>query len=212
MAASTALWTVVDVESFINEYYDVWSGTDLDRIMSYYSDDVVLQIPGLLMEGNEAVRNQFARPFTTAFPGNRHFVKNMILGPGVVTVEFIFEAKHQGPFAGHAATGAQISLPGCGVYEYDSTKRQITAGRIYFDVATLLQTITDALVDDREESVEALQSSQRNLNEIINAIPTTVGVMRADGTILYGNQAVTDYTGLTLKEMQAEGSRAPIYP
>src|SRR5262245_36936996 len=152
MAASTAVDSAFDVESFIHEYYDAWSGTDLDHIMSYYTDDVVLQIPGLLMEGNEAVRNQFARPFTTAFPGNRHFVKKMIIGPGVVTVEFSFEAEHKGPFAGHAATGARISLPGCGVYEYDSATRQITAGRIYFDVGTLLQTITDALGDECAKS------------------------------------------------------------
>ena len=79
MKASTSVWNDVDAASFINEYYDAWSGTDLDRIMSYYADDVVLQIPGLLMEGKEAVRNQFARPFTTAFPGNGHFVKKMIL-------------------------------------------------------------------------------------------------------------------------------------
>src|SRR5262245_43431574 len=138
MAVSTPIESVSDVKSFIAEYYEAWSGTDLDLIMSYYTEDVVLQIPGLLMEGSEAVREQFARPFTTAFPGNHHIIKNMIFGPGVVTVEFSFEAQHTGPFAGHAATGARISLPGCGVYEYDSAKRQITAGRIYFDVATLL--------------------------------------------------------------------------
>ena len=209
MAVSTAIESVSDVESFIKEYYDAWSGTDLDRIMSYYSDDVVLQIPGLLMEGKEAVLNQFARPFTTAFPGNRHFVKNMIFGPGVVTVEFSFQAEHTGPFAGHAATGAQISLPGCGVYEYDSATRQITAGRIYFDMETLLQTITDWVMDDRKE--EILQTNERNLSQIINAIPTVIGVMRADGTPVYGNQGVTDYTGLTLKDLQTEGFRARIY-
>jgi hypothetical protein len=69
---STAADSAFDVESFIREYYDAWSGTDLDGIMSYYADDVVLQIPGLLMEGKEAVRDQFARPFTTAFP---HFTQ-----------------------------------------------------------------------------------------------------------------------------------------
>ena len=95
MAASTALGSVIDVESFINEYYGAWQGTDEDRIMSYYADDVVLQIPGLLMEGNEAVRDQFARPFITAFPGNRHLVKNMIFGPGVLVVEWSFEAHLQ---------------------------------------------------------------------------------------------------------------------
>src|SRR5262245_52777090 len=211
MSASSPVESAFDVESFIHEYYDAWSGTDLDRIMSYYADDVVLQIPGLLMEGNEAVRNQFARPFTTAFPGNRHFVKKMILGPGVVTVEFSFEAEHKGPFAGHAATGARISLPGCGVYEYDSATRQITSGRIYFDVGTLLQTITDALVDDRQKSEEALRTNERNLSLITNVIPTFIHVLRTDGSVLYVNQAVLGYTGLTLEDVRKEDYRTRVF-
>src|SRR5262249_44590043 len=179
--------------------------------MSYYADDVVLQIPGLLMEGKQAVRDQFARPFTTAFPGNRHLMKKMIFGPGVVTVEFSFEAQHKGPFAGHAATGARVRLPGCGVYEYDSAKRQITAGRIYFDVGTLLQTITDALVDDRQKSEEALQTNERNLSLITNVIPTFMHVLRADGSVLYVNQAVLGYTGLTLADVRKEDYRDRVF-
>jgi PAS domain S-box-containing protein len=211
MEASITLESVFDVASFIHEYYGAWSGTDLDRIMSYYADDVVLQIPGLLMEGKEAVRNQFARPFTTAFPGNRHFVKNMIFGPGVVNVEFSFEAEHKGPFAGHAATGARISLPGCGVYEYDSATRQITAGRIYFDVGTLLQTITDALVDDRQKSEEALRTNERNLSLITNVIPTFIHVLRTNGSVLYVNQAVLGYTGLTLEDVRKEDYHGRVF-
>src|SRR5262245_30016315 len=211
MSASSTVEATFDVESFIHDYYDAWSGTDLDRIMSYYADDVVLQIPGLLMEGNEAVRNQFARPFTTAFPGNRHFISKMIFGPGVVTVEFSFEAEHKGPFAGHAATGARISLPGCGVYEYDSATRQITAGRIYFDVGTLLQTITDALVDDRQKSEEALRTNERNLSLITNVIPTFIHVLRTDGSVLYVNQAVLGYTGLTLADVRKEDYRDRVF-
>ena len=95
---------------------------------------MVLQIPGLLIEGKEVLRDQFVRPFIPAFRGNRHLVKKMIFGPGAVVVEFSFEAEHKGPFGGYVATGARVNLPGCGVYEYDSAKRQITAGRIYFDV------------------------------------------------------------------------------
>src|SRR5262245_439840 len=124
MAASTPLPSVFDVESFINEYYGAWQGTDEDRIMSYYSDEVTLQIPSTLMQGAAAVREQFVRPFITAFPGNRHFVKNVIHGRGVVVVEFTFDAKHTGPFAGRAATGAHIEIPGCGVYTYDLARRQ----------------------------------------------------------------------------------------
>jgi len=210
MAASTAPWSAVDVESFINEYYDAWSGTDEDLIMSYYAENVTLQIPGTLMQGKEAVRDHFVRPFITAFPGNRHLVKNMIFGPGVVTVEWSFEAQHKGPFAGHAATGARVSVPGCGVYEYDSAKRQITAGRIYFDVGTLLQTITDLPVNDREESVEALRTSELNLSLITNVIPTFIHVLRTDGFVQYVNQAVLDYHGLTLEEVRKEDYRARV--
>jgi limonene-1,2-epoxide hydrolase len=60
-----------------------------------------------------------------------------------VVVEWTFEAEHKGPFAGHAATGAHIEVPGCGVYEYDSANRQITAARIYFDAGTMLKLIVD---------------------------------------------------------------------
>src|SRR5215472_12208414 len=211
IAASTPLASVADVESFIHEYYEAWGGTDLNRIMSYYTDDIALQIPGLLMEGKEAVRDQFAVPFTTAFPGNRHVVKGMIFGSDVVNVEFIFEARHKGPFAGHAATGAQISLPGCGVYQYDSAKRQITAGRIYFDVGTLLQTITDSLLGDRKKAEEALRTNERNLSLITNVIPTFIHVLRSDGSVLYVNQAVLGYTGLTLEDVRKEDYRARVF-
>jgi PAS domain S-box-containing protein len=143
MAASTAIRSNADIESFFHEYYDVWGGTDEDLIMSYYAENVTIQIPGSLIHGNSAVREQFVRPFITAFPGNRHVVKNMIFGRGVVLIEFTFEAHHKGPFDGRPATDAPIELPGCGVYEYDSAKRQITAGRIYFDVGTLHRQIID---------------------------------------------------------------------
>src|SRR5262245_8395731 len=77
-----------DVESFINEYYAAWHGTDEDRIMAYYSEDVTVQIPGGVMQGQTAVREQFVHPYITGFPRNRHFVKNMIFGQDEVTVEF----------------------------------------------------------------------------------------------------------------------------
>jgi predicted ester cyclase len=79
------------------------------------------------MEGKEALRDQSVRPFITAFPGNWHHAKSMICGRGVVNVEFSFEAHHTGPFGGQAATGARVVVTGCGVHEFDSAKRQVTA-------------------------------------------------------------------------------------
>jgi predicted ester cyclase len=144
MAASTALASIVDVKSFINEYFGAWQGTDEDRIMSYYAENVTIQFPGTLLEGKTAVREQLVRPFMTGFPGNHHVAKNMIFGQDVVVVEMSFEAEHKGPFAGRAAIGAHIRLPVCSVYEYDSAKKQITAARFYFDMSTLLKQIGGA--------------------------------------------------------------------
>src|SRR5215510_55322 len=143
MAVVTALRSVADIESFMSEYYAAWGGKDEDHIMSYYADNVTIQIPGSLMQGKSAVREQFVRPFIAAFPGNSHFGKNIIFGRDVAVVEFTFKAEHKGPFAGRAASDARIELPGCGVYEYDSARRQIAAARIYFDVGTLLKQIID---------------------------------------------------------------------
>jgi PAS domain S-box-containing protein len=66
-------------------------------------------------------------------------------------------------------------------------------------------------IEDRRRAEEALQSSERNLSLMINAIPTVIGVMRADGTPLYGNQGVTDYTGFSLEDMQRTDFRTRIF-
>src|SRR5581483_932472 len=86
--AATASQSVTDIQSFINDYFGAWEGTDQDRIMSYYAENVTVQIPGTLMQGRSALREQFVRPFITAFPGNRHVVKNWIFGTDVVVVEW----------------------------------------------------------------------------------------------------------------------------
>ena len=130
-----------EVQAFVSEYFDAWQGTDIERIMRYYSDDVSLVLAGTTMAGKEAVENQFVRPFVTGFPGNRHIAKNMIFGENVVVVEWSFEAEHTGPFAGLPATGSSVKVPGCSVYEYDLVKRTIVGGRIYVDIATLLKQI-----------------------------------------------------------------------
>jgi hypothetical protein len=59
----------------------------------------------------------------------------------LVAVEWSFEAVHSGPFANIAATGKQVEVLGCSFYEYDLGTRTIPAGRIYFDLGTLLRQI-----------------------------------------------------------------------
>jgi PAS domain S-box-containing protein len=65
-------------------------------------------------------------------------------------------------------------------------------------------------IDDRKRAEEALQSNERNLRLIINAVPTLIHVLRTDGSVLYVNQALLDYTGLTLEDAQKEDYRARV--
>src|SRR5215475_10697320 len=142
MAGSGVIVSDSDTRAFIDEYFKAWEGTDEAVILSYYSETISLEIPGTIINGKAALRDQFVRPFVAGFPGNHHVVKNMIFGKDVVVVEWSFEAAHKGLFAGAPATGTAVKLPGCGVYQFDPLKRQVTAARIYFDVTTLLKQIS----------------------------------------------------------------------
>jgi PAS domain S-box-containing protein len=66
-------------------------------------------------------------------------------------------------------------------------------------------------IEDRKRAEEALQSSERNLRLMINAIPTFIHVLRTDGSVLYANQAVLDYFGITLADAQKEEYRARFF-
>ena len=80
-----------------------------------------------------------------------------------------------------------------------------SAGRI----ARWYFLITD--IDDRKKVEEALQSSERNLSLMINAIPTFIQVSRPDGTVLSVNQTVLDYHGVSLQDVQKEDFRSRFY-
>lgn len=62
-------------------------------------------------------------------------------------------------------------------------------------------------IEDRRLSEEAVQSNERNLSLIINTIPTHIYVLNTKGSVQYVNQAVMDYTGLTLEDVQQDDYR-----
>ena len=129
------------VRAFVQEYFDAWKGTDEDKILGYYSEEVVIQLPTGTLEGHAAVRDNFVRPFITGFPGNVHAIRTLAHAMNLVAVEWNFEAVHQGRFANIDPTGREVRVQGCSFYAYDLDARVITAGRIYFDLSTLLQQI-----------------------------------------------------------------------
>jgi PAS domain S-box-containing protein len=62
-------------------------------------------------------------------------------------------------------------------------------------------------IEDRKRAEEALRSAERNLDQIINTIPTHIYVLNTEGSVQYVNQAVMDYTGLSLEDVKQEDYR-----
>jgi len=144
MPVATMQYSLEDVRAFIQEYFDAWKGIDANKILSYYTDDVVLHLPTGKLAGKAAVRDSFVVPFITAFPGNIHSIRNLAHASNLVAVEWSFDAVHKGTFADIPATNKSVQVPGCSFYEYDLATRKIQAGRIYFDFATLTRQISSA--------------------------------------------------------------------
>ncbi|MGH9969174.1 MAG: PAS domain-containing protein [Pyrinomonadaceae bacterium] len=62
-------------------------------------------------------------------------------------------------------------------------------------------------IEGRKRAEEALQSVERNLSQIINTIPAHIYVLNTEGSVQYVNQAVMDYTGLSLEDVKQEDYR-----
>ena len=139
---STSVISVPEtVGAFVQEYFDAWKGTDVQKILAYYSDDVVIHLPTGTLEGKSAVRDKFVIPFVNGFPGNVHSICNLAHANNLVAVEWRFDAIHKGRFANIEATERTVRVLGCSFYEYNLESRTIHAGRIYFDLATLMRQI-----------------------------------------------------------------------
>ena len=141
MQSAVAIAAPEKVRAFIQEYFDAWKGTDIERILAYYADNVVIQLPTATLEGKSAVRDNFVIPFITAFPGNVHSIRNLAHAENLAAVEWSFDAVHKGAFGNIQPTGNKVHVPGCSFYEYDLERRSIPAGRIYFDPAALFRQI-----------------------------------------------------------------------
>ena len=127
----------IDMREFMQEYFDACHEGVIEKILSYYSDDAVVNLLGMPapLEGKPSVAENFVLPFIKAFPGNVHKILNFVQQGNQVVIEFMFTAIHQGEFAGIPPSGRTVNLPVCSVYTVEG--RQITRGHLYFHGPTL---------------------------------------------------------------------------
>jgi formate hydrogenlyase transcriptional activator len=76
-------------------------------------------------------------------------------------------------------------------------------------VANWYGTCTD--IEDRKRAEEKLRQDELELREITDAIAQFIFVLAPDGTALYANQSVLDFSGLTLEDVMAADFRTRFF-
>ena len=66
-------------------------------------------------------------------------------------------------------------------------------------------------IDDRKRAEENLRQDERELRRITDAIPQLISVLGTGGNILYANQLVLEYSGLSIEDVMADDFRARLF-
>jgi len=70
---------------------------------------------------------------------------------------------------------------------------------------------TNTDIEDRKRTEEKLREDEREIRRITDAIPQTIMVLDPSGVPIYANQALLDYTGLTIDDVISSDFRARIF-
>src|SRR6266550_808027 len=70
---------------------------------------------------------------------------------------------------------------------------------------------TNTDIEDRKRTEEKLREDEREIRRITDAIPQTIAVLNPSGVPIYANQALLDYTGLTIDDVISSDFRARIF-
>ncbi|MCE7988799.1 MAG: hypothetical protein DYG89_47190 [Caldilinea sp. CFX5] len=108
--------------------------------VSMMAEDVVFttMATGQEHQGRDAVLGMLNYFYHVAFDATA-ITRVTLFGENNAMVEGEFVGKHIGEFAGIPATGKEVRVPLCVVY--DLANDQITRGRVYFEMPALLQQL-----------------------------------------------------------------------
>ena len=128
----------MSVESTIRVMQSYWGGGHSDTNM--LADDAVFTImdSGQENHGPEDIARMLKEFYHGTFEADFE-TKNTIIADGKAVVEGYVVGKHTGEFAGIPATGKDIRVPLCVIYDLENDK--ITKGRVYMALGILFQQL-----------------------------------------------------------------------
>ena len=105
--------------------------------VSVMAEDVVFTImaTGQEHKGPQGVQQMLQYFYQIAFDATAE-TKNFFVADGKAVLEADFIGKHIGEFAGIPATGKDVNVPLCVVYDLE--KDRIRRGRVYFEMPALM--------------------------------------------------------------------------
>jgi PAS domain S-box-containing protein len=107
-----------------------------------------------------------------------------------------------GALAMSAASGSALER------RKESAERKLALGK---EMAPMVRSGQLLFIDAGSTNLAAARSLPEELRRMTDAIASYIYVFRPDGTALYANQAVLDYIGLTLEDVQREDQRARVF-
>ncbi|MBV8051425.1 MAG: nuclear transport factor 2 family protein [Acidobacteriaceae bacterium] len=128
----TANSEVTPLRQFFAEYFEAWESGIPERVLKYFSDDVVIDLTGQLVSlaGKDMVAKHWIEPTLKSFPRNRHSITKYLESGERVIIDWQFTAVH-------ARSGKEHQVPGRSVYFVkDNLIRQ---GEVFFETAQAQQ-------------------------------------------------------------------------
>lgn len=112
--------------------------------VSMLADDVIFKLMATGQESAtpQGVSEMFQYLYHVAFDAVAT-ANVMVFGDDHAVCEFDFHGKHIGEFAGVPATGKEVHVPLCVVYDLE--KGKIKAARIYFEIPALMAQLGVAM-------------------------------------------------------------------
>jgi PAS domain S-box-containing protein len=107
-----------------------------------------------------------------------------------------------GALAMSAASGSALER------RKESAERKLALGK---EMAPMVRSGQLLFIDAGSTNLAAARSLPEELRRMTDAIASYIYVFRPDGTALYANQAMLDYIGLTLEDVQREDQRARVF-
>ena len=132
--------SAMNPEQMLEDFAAAWSQRDVDKILSYYTDDCVYEdvALGRVMRGREEIRT-FIEELFRAVPDFRIEHREALVSGEGGAAEWVISGTHTSDLPGLPATGRRFSIRGASVLELQDGKiRRISD---YWDTAAFLRQL-----------------------------------------------------------------------